>query len=221
MVKIKQSKILKIGDKVRITNMGRIYPGYVSMVEAMIEHYNLNNKQHEDVYLKWVKTREENVCMAGDEGYIIATSKHEDDEDGYVALVSLNETYVLINFEGIEIVEQTKEDSRMWTRSDGKKILIKDMTTQHINNAIRKIKRENPNDYMGIEAYQWLEEEIQMRNNGEVNKFNNGKLNKEYSRLLKELRLINREDLIGETKYQLKKAELDGFVLACKVLDVK
>lgn len=120
-----------------------------------------------------------------------------------------------------ELVEQTKEDNRMWTRSDGKKISIKDMTTQHINNAIRKIKRENPNDYMEIEVYQWLEEEIQMRNSGEVNKFNNDKLNKEYSRLLKELRLINREDLIGETKYQLKKAELDGFVLACKVLDVK
>ena len=104
MVKIKQSKILKIGDKVRITNMGRIYHGYVSMVDAMIEHYNLNNKQHEDVYLKWVKTREENVCMVGDEGYIIATSKHEDDEDGYVALVSVDDGYILIALDGLELI---------------------------------------------------------------------------------------------------------------------
>ena len=95
MVEIKPT--LEIGDKVRIVNDGSIYSNYVTMVKAMVEYYLLD----EEIIECW---RKGSLAQDGDEGYIIATSKHEDDEDGYVALVSVDDGYILIALDGLELI---------------------------------------------------------------------------------------------------------------------
>ena len=89
----------EVGDKVRITDDGCIYTDYVTMVKAMVEYYLLD----EEIIECW---RKGSLAQNGDEGYIIATSKHEDDEDGYVALVSVDDGYILIALDGLELIER-------------------------------------------------------------------------------------------------------------------
>ena len=94
MVEIKPT--LEIGDKVRIVNDGSIYSNYVTMVKAMVKYYLLD----EEIIECW---RKGSLAQDGDEGYVIATAKHEDD-DTYLALITVDDGYVLIALDGLELI---------------------------------------------------------------------------------------------------------------------
>lgn len=103
MIKIKPS--LEIGDKVRIVDDGWRYPTYAAMVVAMIEYYSLDK----EIMGCWLKG---SFAKNGDEGYIMATSEHENGE-AYLALISVDDGYILIALNGLELVERRNLKERL------------------------------------------------------------------------------------------------------------
>lgn len=108
--------------------------------------------------------------------------------------------------------------NKVWRRHNDKEILISDMSNGHINNAIKKIKRENK-DYKTLDSYLDLMEELNNRKQATINRFNNEKLNDEYKRLYKELNSIDCSSIYGNMQYEIQKARIEGFVKACEILE--
>lgn len=107
---------------------------------------------------------------------------------------------------------------KTWLRKDGSEILISDMTDAHIKNSMRMLKRKSKY-YESLEIYLSLKEELILRKNQTVDKFSNKELNSMYKLLNKETQLISRGDIYGDIEYEIAKAKLEGFVLACEILD--
>lgn len=102
MIEIKPSP--EIGDKVRIVANGWRYTNYVTMVEAMVEYYSLD----EEIVDCWVRGSN---AQNGDEGYIIATAKHEKDNT-HLALISVDDGYILIALDGLELIKRLNKKER-------------------------------------------------------------------------------------------------------------
>ena len=100
----------EVGDKVRITDDGCIYTDYVTMVKAMVEYYLLD----EEIIECW---RKGSLAQDGDEGYVIATAKHEDD-DTYLALITVDDGYVLIALDGLELIKRRNEIEKLYKLQD-------------------------------------------------------------------------------------------------------
>ena len=108
MVEIKPT--LEIGDKVRIVNDGSIYSNYVTMVKAMVEYYLLDK----EIVDCWWKS---GLAQDGDEGYVIATAKHEDG-DTYLALITVDDGYVLMALDGLELIKRRNEIEKLYKLQD-------------------------------------------------------------------------------------------------------
>lgn len=106
---------------------------------------------------------------------------------------------------------------RIWKRNNDKEVFIDEMSDGHISNAIRKIRRENRNNYKELEEYMWLNEELNNRKQETISKFNNKSLDEQYNRMCKNLNSIDRDTIYKDMEYEIQKARINGFVEACEI----
>lgn len=108
---------------------------------------------------------------------------------------------------------------KYWSRADGSKIALTEMTDLYIRNSIHMLTRENT-DYADLSQYKDLLEEVERRSKVQIEDVGNVKLSKALDKLYIELRKQKKatrtlENIVAE---HLIEAKITGFRMACGII---